>query len=116
MTYKEIKKMIDKGYELDQLIKESQEELNQIKENLKKFAKTKNREKFSGYDHHCLVYEKPFGTVPYPAKVFRQCKGDKKLFFSLVKVLVTKLEDTFDEKVIKKLVEYKPVTCISFKE
>jgi len=116
MTVKRLKTLIDEGYKLDQSIKKDQDSLNQIKVQIKKYAETKDREKFIGNDHYCLVFDKPYGNVKSPLKVWHLCKGNKKLFFSLIKVLVTRLEDTFDEKVIKRLVEYNDVKCISFRE
>ena len=116
MTVRRLKGLIDSGYRLDQQRKQDQTALNNIKAKIKEYAKTKDKEKFIGNDHSCIVFDKPYGTVESPLKVWNICKGNKKLFFSLIKVLVTHLEDTFDEKVIKKLVKYSNVKCISFRE
>ena len=109
-----LKKLIDKGFLIDQKIKKEEEKLKEIKKEIKKMTSDSSLKVHRGNKHKVKVSDKNYGYVENNLQVWKACKGDKKLFFDLVKVQVGRLEDTFDEKVIKKLVSYKKVCQVKF--
>ena len=111
----ELKKLIDECYELDVDIKIRNAKFDIKKKRIKELTAKSKLKIHRGNKRRVHILTKQYGAVESPLKVWNQCKGDKKLFFALVKVLVTKLEDTFDESVVKKLVSYKPVKQLTFK-
>ena len=119
MTKKErdkLNKLIDKGYLLSKQIDRKEAMFKDIKSEIKALTSGSNRKRYtSTKGRECLVFDRSYGYVDKPLKVWNACKGDRNLFFDLIKVSVTSLEDTFSEKVLKRLVRYRKIKCVSFR-
>ena len=111
----ELRTLIDSCYGLDFNIKTMTAEFDEKKKRIKELTAKSKLKIHRGNKRRVKISHKNYGFVESPLRVWQTCKGNKKLFFSLVKVLVGKLEETFDESIVKKLVTYKKVTSLSFK-
>ena len=92
MTKKEretLRDLIDESYKLDHEIKMRQYRLDANKKDIKELTAKSNLKLHRGHVRKCAIYDKSYGFVKDPNEVWKACKRNRKLFYSLIKVKVT---------------------------
>lgn len=113
-----ISALVDRGYELNVIMKDVEKELSAIKQKLKAEAEKQKVNMFSGKMHTAIFSEKTVQEVP-PKAFYQLLKKENKatLFWETVKVSLEKARKIIPELDLEKIskIEVKPWATIIFK-